>query len=293
MAIDERRAQIHERHVFRRMAHWGASRGPEWWVRAAPLPFAWAAAALVPSARRAALRNLRRIRGPGSTLRDARDVLATFSSYACCLAEVLSNDAARGPRVPRATILGERFFHDAISAGRGVVLVTAHTAGWESAGPLLARDYALRIMLVMEAEADARARELSDRARERAGVAIAHVGDPLASLPLLRHLRSGGVVALQLDRAPAGMRTRAVRVLDEPGVVPEGPFQLAQLSGAPVLPVFCAREGFRRYVVQAFEPRTLPRRASEAERDEAAQHVASCMSRFLRAHPTQWFNWQS
>jgi KDO2-lipid IV(A) lauroyltransferase len=260
-------------------------------VRYSPPFFGAAAAALVPQARRAVVKNLRRIRGEATFATEARDVLATFVAYASCLAEALSNDAEGGPRPSNATILGERHIKSALSAQRGAVIVTAHTAGWEAAGPLFARDYDLPIMLVMEREADDRARAISDHARRRAGVAIAHVGDPLVSLSLFRHLRAGGIVALQLDRCAPGTRTRAATVLGERSAVPEGPLRLAQLAGAPVLPVFCAREGHRRYVVDAAEPRWLDRHASDAELDAAAQHLADAMSAFLRRHPTQWFHW--
>lgn len=284
----------HERLFWRRLAHWGASRGPEWWVRYSPPFFGAAAAVLVPEARRAVLQNLRRVRGPATPARDAREVLETFATYASCLAEVLSNDAPGGPRAPHATVYGERFVKRALAHGRGLVIVTAHTAGWESVGPLLSRDFDVQMMLVMFPEPDARARAIHDRARQRTGVRIAHVGDdPLASLPLLSHLRAGGIVSLQLDRIVPGMRTRRTTLLGADGQVPEGPLRLAQLSGAPIIPVFCARTGYRQYVIEVFEERTLRRNASEAELDETALHVASSMSRFLRAHPTQWFHFAS
>jgi KDO2-lipid IV(A) lauroyltransferase len=276
---------------WRRLAHWGASRGPEWWVRFSPPLFGAAAAALVPRARRAALRNLRRARGDASRIEDARDVLATFTTFASCLAEVLSNDAAGGPRLPRATVFGDRHIQRAARDRRGLVVVTAHTAGWESAGPLLARDIGLPLVLVMQAEADAAAGAISDEARRRAGITIAHVRDPLGALSLLRHVRAGGVVALQIDRTAPGIRTRPVTLLGAPWGMPEGPLRLAQLTGAPILPVFCAREGYRRYTIHAHAPRWLDRRASEADLDAAAQAIADAASGFLRAHPTQWFHW--
>src|SRR5262249_51172226 len=147
---------------------------------------------------------------------------------------------------------------------RGIVIVTAHTAGWETVGPLLGDSYGLGLTLVTHAEPDSRAGRLQDDARRFGGVAIAHVGDPLASLALLQQLRAGGVVALQLDRAVPGMRTRSAPLLGGEGEIPEGPFRLAQLSGAPILPIFCARRGYREYLIHVFEPRRLPRRASEA-----------------------------
>ncbi|HEY8078352.1 MAG TPA: lysophospholipid acyltransferase family protein [Labilithrix sp.] len=281
----------HEDLFWRRLAHWGASRGPDWWVRVSPPFFGAAAAAVVPQARRAVVRNLRRIHGRRAPADEARDVLATFATYASCFAETLSNDAPSGPKRPRATIFGELHIRRALGAGRGVVMVTAHTAGWEAVGPLLAKDYHLPFLLVMAPEPDDRARAISDEARRRSGVAIAHVGDPLASLPLLRHVREGGIVGLQLDRAAPGMRMRDVEVLGAPGAIPEGPLRLAQLTGAPLLPIFCAREGHRRYAVHACEPRWIDRRATGADLDAAAQNLADEMTRFLRAHPTQWFHW--
>ncbi len=279
----------HERLFWRKLAYWGATRGPEWWVRYSPPPFGWAAALLVPHARKVVAQNLRTIRGPVSPLRDAKEVLETFGTYASCLAEVLSNDSPRGPRSATGVVLGERWVREAVRMRKGIVLATAHTAGWESAGPLLSRALHEELILVMHQEPDARAGRLQDHARLRTGVRIVHVGDPLASLPLLQHLRSGGLVGLQLDRIVPGMRTIEVDLLGARGHIPEGPLRLAQLSGAPILPIFCARRGFRDYVIQVFAPVLVERRARPDVVTEAAQHLATSMSSFLRAHPTQWF----
>ena len=277
----------HDSLFWRRAAQWGSSRGPLLWKKYGPPIFGWAAAAVVPSARRAVRANLHRLRGPASKLQDTSDILATFGTYASCLAEVLASDERSIP--PRALILGERHARRALERRAGVVLVTAHTAGWDLVGPLLGLCYGLDLVLVTHAEPDRAAGELQDEARRRGRIAIAHVGDPLASLPLLRHLKDGGVVALQLDRVVPGMRTRAVPLLGGVGEIPEGPFRLAQLSGAPILPVFCARRRYREYLVEVFEPRWLDRRADAETIDAAATHVAGCMTSFLRKHPTQWF----
>jgi KDO2-lipid IV(A) lauroyltransferase len=245
---------------------------------------------MVPSARRAVQQNLLRIRGPVSPSRDAAEVLATFAHYASCFAEALSNDTETGAHAVEATVLGDEHVYAALEKKCGLVLVTAHTAGWDIVGPLLARATARPTLLVMEKERDAGAREIQDGARKRSGVGIVHVGDPLAALPLLRHLRHGGIVALQFDRVAKGMRTRKVPLLGGQGEVPEGPLRLAQLSGAPIVPVFSTRTGFRRYAVEVFEPIVIERSAGDAELDRAATVLATSMTAFLRAHPTQWFH---
>jgi KDO2-lipid IV(A) lauroyltransferase len=122
---------------------------------------------------------------------------------------------------------------------------------------------------------------------------VAYVGDdPLESLGLLSHLRRGGVVALQLDRLPPGMRGLAGELFGAPFGVPEGPFRLAAVSGAPIVPVFTRRVGYMEYEVDVGPPVRLPRRPSPAELDAAAGRVLGAMEAFVRANPTQWFHFE-
>jgi len=246
--------------------------------------------ALAPGPRRAIGESLRRVRGARGAARDAVDVARTFATYASCLTEILGAGSPRG-RLPRGVVWGELHLRDALAGGKGIIVVTAHTAGWETVGPLLSRDHGLRIMIAVQAERDPQARRIQDAAREAHGLLVTHVGDdPLSALPLVRHLRQAGLVALQIDRAPPGIRTRAVRMFDRDARMPEGPLRLAALTGAPVLPVFAARTGHRSYRVEVCAPVRLPRRATEVQLDAAAQRLAQDLETFVRARPTQWFH---
>ncbi len=243
----------------------------------------------MPETRRRISRQLARTRGPAGPLHDAIDVVRTFANFASCITEVLSTGSKNGLPLEANVHRGPRV-EDLLSTRRGLIFATAHTAGWESLGALLAREHHRRVMIVMQRERDARARELQDKMRAQGGVRILHVGDdPLGSLPLMRHLREGGVVALQIDRVPAGMIGRAVRIFGQPGAIPEGPLRLAQLTGAPIVPIFSACTGHRRYEVYVNEP-VVVRRCSEPEAlDAAAQCIADAFGEFVSAHPTQWF----
>ncbi|HEX3770721.1 MAG TPA: lysophospholipid acyltransferase family protein [Polyangiaceae bacterium] len=286
---DSRAAFSLDGSFWRRAARWGA-RGPEWFVRVTPPVVGVVVCALAPAPRKAIADNLRRIRGSRGALRDAADVARTFATYAACLTEVLGGQPPRS----HAVIKGELHMEDAIAEGKGIVVVTAHTAGWEVVGPLLARDRHLDMTIVEAAEPDAAASAIQDEARRAMGIRVAHVGDdPLSALPLAKHLRGGGVVALQIDRTPPGLRTRAVTLFGQPAGVPEGPLRLASLTGAPIVPVFVARTGHRRYEIVASAPIRLDREPSEAALDAAAQEMASRLEAFVRAHPTQWFHFRS
>ena len=293
MADASRSFFAHDGVFWRRMASLGAQRLPSWWVRYTPPVFGVAAAVALPDARRAVRSNLRRIRGPRPLYRDVIDTTRTFASYAGCLAETLASGSKNDAR-PDVEIVGREHVRSAIAQNRGLILLTMHTGGWEVAGPLLSAHTHVDVAIVMESEQDTRARDIHDRARELAGVRVIHIGpDPLAALPLVRHLtEKKGAAAMQVDRVPASGRVLRVRLLDREGVLPEGPFRLAQLTGAPFLSVFCSRLGFRRYVFEAHPAQTLPRRATADQLEAAAQHVADDMTNFLRAHPTQWFEFR-
>ena len=280
----------HDGLFWRRLARLGAAHGPRWFVEHSPSIIGVAAALALPSARRAVKLNLRRIRGTVSPVREAREVLATFANYAGCLAEVLSYDS-KNEGLPDLSVRGRDNLDQALAAGKGAVMVTAHTAGWELAGPIFRRNHGIDMVMVMEAERDDGARELHDRARRATGVEVFHVGaDPLAALPLLHMLRRGAALALQIDRVPPGMRGVPVRLLGERHIVPEGPLRLAELSGAPIIPIFCARLGYRSYVTEIFDPVVVSRRPSPAVKEAVAQRLADAMAAFVTRYPTQWFD---
>src|SRR5262249_37771919 len=235
-------------------------------------------------------KNLRWVLGKRPYQAEIVDVFRTFSHFASCLTEALAMGGPRAPEV-RCVIEGENHFRAAMEGGRGVILVTAHTGGWETAGPLLKRGFQRDVMIVMQREPDARAREIQDRARERSGIKVVHVGgEPLAVLPLLSHVRRGGVLGLQIDRAPDTMRSIPVPLFGTPARVPSGPFVLARAAEVPILPVFTRRIGHFRYEIQLCPPLEIPKAAPDEALARAAGGAAEDMERSIRAHPTPWFD---
>ena len=282
----------HDSHLWRRAMNAGVVHGPRAFVRYSPPVFGVAFAALLPRYRRAVLRNLRLALGQRSAAVEARDVARVFATYASCLTEAFLAAGDGGESVKGSSVHDERFA-GALAEGKGVILTTAHTGGWQLAGPVLHAGHDAELLVVMRRERDARAQALQDDARERSGTRVIHIGDdPLDALPLLAHLRKGGVVAVQMDRLPRGMRGRKVELFGSPFEVPEGPLRLAAVSGAPIVPVFTRRLGYMEYEVEIGEPIRLPRRPAEADLDGAARKVMSEMEIFVRNNPTQWFHFE-
>lgn len=275
---------------WRKAAQLGAQHGPRWWLRWSPPLIGAAAAAILPGPRASVVENLRLIRGRKGAFEDLNDVAHTFAAYAGCLAEILAA-GSKNAGTPDAVLVGRKNLDRAAALNRGILIATIHSGGWELVGPLLASYRRSKLVMVMEGERDVGAREIQDAARRKNGLEVVHVGeDPLSSLPILRHLREGHTVAMQIDRVPRGMRSVDVKLFGGPFKMPLGPLRLAQVSGAPLVPIFAARTGHRRYVIEAGPPVILSRKADDAEVARAAQSMANVMGEFLRDHPTQWFH---
>ncbi|HEY1535815.1 MAG TPA: lysophospholipid acyltransferase family protein [Polyangiaceae bacterium] len=275
---------------MRRLAYAGARFGPRFVIEHSPKLFGTAFAFALPETRALVRRNLRRIKGPRGFLSEQRDVVETFTSYAACLAESLGSERPDAQDTD-LSVTGEAHLQDALRAGRGVILVTGHIGPWDCAARLLAKDFQADVLVVMLAEPDERARQMHDLLRERAGVRVVHVGDhPLDALPLLRHIRAGGVVAVQLDRGAPGGRGLEVELFGDRYSMPEGPFRLAALSGAPIVPIFAHRAGYFRYELAVAAPIRVNRKATPSELQAAAVSAASSMQSFISRHPTEWFH---
>lgn len=277
-----------ENALFRRWAHWGALSGPRGFVRFAPGPIGAGFGVMLPAIRARIIANLRRVHGKRGRLSEQRDALATFANYAACFTEAIAS--GRPDVTPRLAVRGAERLRDARAAG-GVVLVTAHVGPWELTAQLLGSELAADVVVVMEREQNREARELQDQHRVERGLRVLHIGEhPTDALPLIAHLKKGGVAALQLDRVPPSGRVLPVSLFGAPFRAPEGPFRLASLSGAQVLPVFARRTGFFEYELEISEAITLPRRPSAAELQAAAQQAVAAMQAFVQHCPTQWFH---
>ncbi len=271
--------------LLRKLAWLGAARGPFWVLRYSPPLVGWSAALLSRDARERVIENLHRIRGPAPRWRDTLDTMRTFASFASTLGESLAT-GSKNERPLQPIIEGAEHLREVL--GGPFIVGTIHSGGWDVVGTLVTGELQRDLMVVMAHEEDAAAERFHDAVRGNQRVRIVRVGaDPLDALPLATQLRRGGIVAVQLDRTPAGMRSLSVRLFDAPGALPEGPFQLARLARVPILPIFCARLGFRRYRVVVHPPVRVFR-AEDAS--TAAQEIADRITSFLRANPAQWFN---
>ena len=273
---------------WRKFASLGCVYGPEWWKRYSPPVIASIIFSLVGRNRRGAVANMERIlgrSGRGATLA----ALQMFAQFAHCLTETMEY---YGPR-PRPINLDEPLRDDlavALREGHGAVVVTGHFGNWDIAAKTL-HEYGRPINVVMAREVNASTHEYVRQARERVGVRVIYSDTSVfSSLNMIRALQRNEVVAIQLDRALGAGGTRLVPFFGAPAPFPSGPFVLARLARAPLIPVFIPRLGTRHYAIRVCGRFQLAREARDNRAlDRVMADVVRTFEAVVREFPYQWF----
>jgi KDO2-lipid IV(A) lauroyltransferase len=269
---------------WRRFAELGCVYGPEWWKRGSPPAIAAIIFAIARERRAAVLRNQRHVRGPRPWLRAHWDAYRVFAEFARSVTESMEQWGPR-PRPMALEVRQPELFRAALAEGRGLVVATAHFGGWEIGARFLS-ELGRPVNLVMAHEPNPTVREFMHRLRTRHGVNVIYSDRSVfAALPVLQALRRHEVVGMQIDpwTGPAG--GYAIDFCGAPARFQLGPFAIARVAHAPVVPVFALRTAIRAYTLESpgrFDP------ATHADAIAAFRATVRAYERLVRERPTQW-----
>ena len=190
---------------------------------------------------------------------------------------------------------GEEYLRQAVSEGRGVLLLSAHVGNWEAAGQLLSRiDARIEVPINVTGfdKETPEIRSLLDQASRAKFRLIPLTGSPTDAIPLVAALRRGEVVAMLGDRA-YGSPSARIPFLGGMASFPIGAYVMASIAGAPLVHVFNLREAGGHYRFFGFPPQR-PQMPSHDQRDG---YLRDCAARFvkdletiLKRDPLQWYN---
>jgi len=247
---------------------------------------------LLPRERRAVMRNLCTIRGRrgSKTLWAAYRVFYTFCDFIVSYCYVPRADDRALVAMLSDGDRGAPLIDACLSRGNGLVVWTAHVGNWEFASRLLElhhRPVSVARLVERGNPAEAMLRGLMTNSRLR----IIDLNDPLASLDLLHALRRNEIVAIQGDRVHRRAQGHAVTFFGRPVHFPLGPFLLAHVAGAPLVPGIVVRTGWLRYRVIMGEPIVFsPSDDRETAVRQAARQAAAFLEDQLRCWHHQWLN---
>lgn len=201
-----------------------------------------------------------------------------------------------GQREPRealaqfASIEGLERLDGAIAEGRGVILLTAHAGNYELGG-LLLRARGLSVHAVYKPDRFEAVERLRERLRRQGGVVGLPVdGVGFSTLPLVKLLREGRLVGMQGDR-DFSLNGVGVPFFGREVPFPRGPWELAAMTGAPVVTSFFFVDEAGRFHARFGEPIRI--QGARGERGAAIEaglraYVAD-LEALIRRHPSQWY----
>jgi lauroyl/myristoyl acyltransferase len=184
---------------------------------------------------------------------------------------------------------GRHHLDEALSQGRGVVLLTAHLGNWEIGG-LGLRSLGYPVTVVTLKHNSAFTNRLISTMRRRHGIGIIELGNSAYDgIEIIRALQRQEVIAMLGDRVFAD-RAGTTTMFGRQVQLPLGPVLLAMSTGAPIVPAFSVMEAPGRYrgiIEPALEIRRGPDR--EAALEHNLRQVASVFERAIRRFPDQWY----
>jgi len=240
--------------------------------------------------RRGLKENLQVVKGKEHQSGDALELLNNYGSYLC--------DFFSLPLHRATDTLAARFhqpldfspIENILKRGRGVILYSIHLGNWEGAAHLIKQQGYPVNFFVYHDPSEKLDRQLAEYRQSR-GLKLRAINRSQSSLKaVLRALAANEVVGILGDRDTLGTGT-LVKFFDREVRLPYGPVGLARVSGAPILPAFVPRQDDRYRLI--FEtPLEPPSHKGDAEEDLGRQLIG-LMEKYIRAYPTQWYNFFS
>jgi Kdo2-lipid IVA lauroyltransferase/acyltransferase len=270
--------------AWRRFAELGCVYGPEWWKRTSPPLIAAVLFGIARTQRGAVLRNQRQVQGAQGWARDHWNAYRVFAEMARSMTDGMEQWGPH-PRPVHLTIEGRELVEGALAEGRGLVVLTGHFGSWEVATRVLT-GLGRPVNLVTAREANPTVHDFLHVMRTRHGFTVLYSDRSLfAGLPALGALRRHEIVGMQVEPWGRKRGSHEVEFCGRRTRFQLGPFAIARVARAPVVPVFAVRTGIRRYelrVAARFDPRT------PAESVAALAATVKLYEQVVRERPSQW-----
>lgn len=195
--------------------------------------------------------------------------------------------------------VGDEFFDEFTRSDEGAILLTAHTGNYDLAASLFADRMNRRINTVRATERTEELQQYSEQQRKKLlsdNYTIAYnKPESMLGLELLNALNRKESVAIQGDRAPAGVSVVAAQMFGRAVRLPKGPFVLAAAARCKIYPVFVVRLGRRRYrtiVLPAIEHKPASREETR-QMTEPLKQWSAILESILREYWYCWFAFES
>lgn len=194
---------------------------------------------------------------------------------------------------------GWEHIESVMEKGKGGIMLMSHLGNWEVAARLLKQKKSdLRLMLYMGVKHKEQIEKIQKDDLAKNGIRLVAVsedgGSPFDLIEAVRFLNSGGMVSMTGDLVwKDAQDTMTVDFLGRKARLPQAPYVLSMLAGAPLLVFFSFKIGDNAYDFSFSEPIYIDKTA-RSERplqiEKAAQTYANLLGNAVRKHPFEWYH---
>ncbi|MFQ5484244.1 MAG: lauroyl acyltransferase [Desulfobacterales bacterium] len=196
---------------------------------------------------------------------------------------------------------GWEHLEKALKKKSGGILLMSHMGNWEIAAHLLkSKKRDLKLLLYMGVKQKEQIEKIQKESLSQSGIKIIAVdqegGSPFDIVEAITFIESDGLVSLTGDLLlKKDQRTVPVKLLGHEVLLPQAPYMLALLSGAPLFVFFAFRTGKKQYHFTMSAPiyvQASSRDKRAAAIAQAAQKYADILETKLLQHPFQWYHFK-
>ncbi len=195
------------------------------------------------------------------------------------------------------TYINEDYISNTLNLGKGVILLSAHIGNWDVAGNLLFdRLYkCINIIMLDNERRDIKSIYNSITEKRRFKTIEVSKDGMNMMISVRRALKNNEIVCFHGDRV-FGSTGAILTLFGGDARFPDGPFRIAAITGAPIIPVFTMKTGMRHYTFIAYSPITFNNISDENRNNlirQAMESYISVLEDVVRKYPYQWFNFHN
>ncbi|MFA4993067.1 MAG: lysophospholipid acyltransferase family protein [Candidatus Omnitrophota bacterium] len=178
------------------------------------------------------------------------------------------------------------YFDQALEAGKGVVVLTAHLGNWELGGVVLAQ-LGYPFWAVALSHKNGKVNDFFVSQRARKGVNVIAMGKAIRSC--IQEIRNNHMVALVGDRdfTEKGI---VIDFFGKPTHFPEGPAALSLMTGAAIIPGFMLRNPDDSFTLSIEKPiEFTPTGDKPKDLANLVKVYRNIFEDYIRRYPDQWY----
>jgi Kdo2-lipid IVA lauroyltransferase/acyltransferase len=236
-------------------------------------------------------KNLAPVMPPGTDLAAAADRL--LMNYGMFMMDYFRIPRMTPKWIPKMfhSMRGTERVDEALKAGKGVILATAHLGCWELGGiAMRLQGKEVTVVSVPDPTNDA-VNQWRDANRASFGIKVVTIAPgQMSPLDLVTALEANRVVCMLTDRNFVEADPVELDFFGRKAQFPKGPALLSLMTGATILPAFVTMGPGGKYYADVAEPVRVPESGTKMERVEATmQALVKVLETKIRENAEQWY----